>query len=334
MRKLEQLNTKKVSLEEIQRLYRLDAYSMLHQKVKELVEAGYLQPIKGSKLNGKSPALYNRYKYIQTQEDVAAYEEELLYQMSTMMDVAYYLGNMERYKEDRQYVRALSAYLKRTKGYDEPVSMNERSFEIWGREKYLKKEGGTTLLKRVGVTLDSLHIYETIMPVAYYTQHKKTPQNVLIVENMDTFYSMRRHLMQGKYCIHGIEIGTLIFGGGKQIVKSFEPFLSLGEAYLKDEGNRFLYFGDLDYEGIGIYESLVEQTRGDRHMTLFYGLYEKMLEKNRERAIPLPKMKDKQHQVEGVIFYKGFSEVHIDEMKTMLAKGYYIPQEILNMKDF
>lgn len=334
MHRLEQLKQKKIDLEALSKLYKLDTYALLYEKVISLVEAGKLVPIKNSGLNGKHPALYKRYKIVAVEKDVTAYEEELTYQMSTLLDVTYYLKHLEQYAVDRAQVLLLNRYLKQRDEKEGFVSLNERSFEIWGREKFLKQEGGMTLLKRLGVSLDLLRVYETVTPVAYYVQHKNVPQTVLIVENMDTFYSMRQHLMQGNLTIADREIGTLVYGAGKQIVKGFESFIKLGETYLQHEDNVFLYFGDLDYEGIHIYESLKDRASDIAPIVLFTTLYEKMLDKSKQMPITLPQMKEKQGKINIESFLEKFQSIQRKQIKNILEAGEYIPQEILNGKDF
>ena len=45
----------------------------------------------------------------------------------------------------------------------------------------------------------------------------------------------------------------MIYGAGKGIFKSFQDFEFCVEPYMKEKKNQIFYFGDLDYEGIGIY---------------------------------------------------------------------------------
>ena len=71
------------------------------------------------------------------------------------------------------------------------------------------------------------------------------PQNLLILENKDTFFSMRRRLLEGNETILGIKIDTLIYGAGKGIFRSFEDFDLCVEPYMKAAGNQIYYFGDL-----------------------------------------------------------------------------------------
>ena len=92
--------------------------------------------------------------------------------------------------------------------------------------------------------LSFFNIYETTEPLAYYSRTRNIPQNLLILENKDTFFSMRRHLLEGNEEILGIKIDTLIYGAGKGIFRSFEDFDLCVEPYMQAEGNRIFYFGD------------------------------------------------------------------------------------------
>lgn len=134
--------------------------------------------------------------------------------------------------------------------------------------------------------MDTLNIYQTSEPLAYYTGSRQTPQTILITENKDTFYSMRRYLMergsnQEIPNILGQEIHTLVYGAGKGILRSMEDFKFCVEPYMNDSTNQYLYFGDLDYEGIGIYELLSVLFEEEHEIKPFVAAYEKMLQKTR-----------------------------------------------------
>lgn len=334
MKKVESLGKKRITLEDIEKLYRCETYQDLYECVEKLVKRGDIKPIKTSDLNGKQPVLYKRYHICKEEVDYTSYKEELQYKLNPIMTLDYYIQHMSKYKEDREVLMQLSKYLNERPQDEEAFSMNERSFQIWGREKYLQKEGGLSLLKRVGLTLNDLNIYETTVPLAYYVHHKTNPQNILIIENKDTFYSMRRHLLMGNETICKVPIGTLIYGAGKQVVKAFETFMYLAEPHIQSENNRFLYFGDLDYEGIGIYESLISSSNMAQEITIFEEGYEAMLRKYERLNISLPFTKEKQKVVKGEYFMKTFNQTIQNQIQDILQEGYYIPQEILNRLDF
>ena len=211
--------------------------------------------------------------------------------------------------------------------------MNERSFEIWGREKFLTKEQGKRILKHCGIPLETLNLYETTEPLSYYAHTRTVPQNLLILENKDTFYSMRRHLLNGTESVFRIPIGTLIYGAGKGILRSFQDFDLCVEPYMTDRRNQIWYFGDLDYEGIGIWENLSNLCQPRRQIRPFCPAYEAMLKKA-ESIGTLPATKEQQNRNIENTFFQYFSDEISEKMKRILENETYIPQEILNITDF
>ena len=333
MKSIEYNGKKKLTLEEISKIYKIDNYLALANFIIENIENGAIRPIKSSETNGKRPALYNAYRVIPPELDNSQYMDELMYKLHSTLKMDYYLKNLEKYKEDRQYIISLSKYIESQNDLlSEPVSLNERSFEIWGREKFLQKDGGIRILKNLGFTLDKLNIYETTEPLSYYSHHKNVPQNVLILENKDTFYSMRRHLLNGNESILGLPIGTLIYGKGKGIAKSFKDFTYCVEPYLSNESNKIFYFGDLDYEGILIYESLCKVFEDKISIRPFVDAYSCMMKKANNDFLPYTK--EGQNKNIGSYFLDAFEDKERIEIIDILSKNKYIPQEILSSRDF
>lgn len=430
---------KKISLEQLLRESGEEAYPEQYRYICRRIEACELIPVKKSPLNGKKPALHLSYWLAEEEPDFWEEIEELKFRMSPAIRTDYYLKHPEVYREEAVWVRMLNRYFleqEERKGGDceqVPVSLNERSFQIWSREKFLQREQGRKILAHCGVGLEQLHVYRTTEPLAYYACTTRVPQNVLILENKDTFYSMRRYLsgdwqkesavgakaipsgrfgqakaqgLSGK-CIqvrdvshHGIggeagtdsmgvegvrqkmesvppawgvwrqpesdsyesdshesgsheirdasggmprrifgrEIGTVIYGAGKGILRSFEDFRFCVEAHVNASENEILYFGDLDYEGIGIYERLAELFgAGEKRCEIkpFTQAYEKMLDKAGLRGMELlPDTSEKQNRNLSGLFFRYFTESAEARMKQVLEAGKYIPQEIINITDF
>lgn len=327
---------KRITLEEIELKYKLDNYQALYNKVIALIDEEKIKPVKASKLNGKKPALYKAYWIIEEREDNSVYIEELSYKYAPCISTDYYLNHIKEYKEDRQWALLLNNYLKNhSDKLKNPQSMNERSFAIWHREKFLKEEQGKRILKRCGINIEKLNIYETTEPLAYYVQTRETPQNMLIVENKDTFYSMRRRLMSSNNKIMGVAIGTLIYGSGKSVFRSFKDFSLCVEPHMTDKANSVYYFGDIDYEGIIIYEKLAETFKDERKIKPFCEAYENMLSIATHIGIEnMPEMKEGQNSNIRGDFFRFFSQNQVDIIKKLLDSGKYIPQEILSEKDF
>ena len=214
-------------------------------------------------------------------------------------------------------------------------TMNERSFEIFRREKFFRKEGGLTFCRNVGITAKDLAFYETSEPLSYYSHSKQTPQNILVLENKDTFFDIRRHMNTG--CDHdqilGKRFGTVIYGAGKGIWKTFADYVNGAEPYFLGD-NTVFYFGDLDYEGILIYEHLQERYP-DNHIHIFREAYETMLDKALQIGFSnLPEMKEKQNGNIGTAFLDTFDDIRKSQICEILGMGRYIPQEILNVHDW
>lgn len=327
---------KRISLEKIEKQYHINSYRNLYQKVMELMDEGRVKPVKASGINGKKPALYNEYWEIEEAKDTSALIEELSYWFVPTISTDYYLHHLKEYQEDRPWILLLNQYLKTEREeLKTPQSMNERSFAIWRREKFLKEEQGKKILKRCGIPLEMLNIYETTEPLAYYVHTRETPQNMLIVENKDTFYSMRKHLLSGKDEIFGKKIGTLIYGAGKGIYRSFEDFTHCAEPYMREKENKIYYFGDMDYEGILIYEKFVQLFGQHGTISPFGEGYTHMNHKARKIGLEnLPFMKEGQNQNISSEFWNFFGQQETEWMQTLLQEGRYIPQEILSEQDF
>lgn len=329
---------KKVTLDEICGEHSFFSYDELYQYIVEQIGAGNLKPIKNSKTNGKKPALYNCYWRNTT--EIIENEQELLEEISFKLFVAfdgtYYKKNLDKYLQNRDMICAFSNYLTRQKeSLLTEMSMNERSFDIFCREKFLSEEKGKEVLRRLKYDLNNLAFYNTSEPLAYYSHHKKIPQNILIIENKDTFYSMRKYMGNGYDKILGMSIGTLIYGGGKAVLKSFEDYVGGAENYFDCADNQIYYFGDLDYEGIQIYESLSEKYKDSVKIQVFQAGYEKMFEKARRKGLSrMPMTKEGQTEKAGSRFYSYFDSKTIGNFVEFLKSRRYIPQEILNVGDF
>ena len=159
---------KRIRLEEIEQYYKTDTYKELYEKVRLLIQEEKIKPIKASGINGKKPALHKEFWILEKKEDNTSYIEELQYFFVPFISTDYYFNHIGQYKEDREWLLLLNQYLE----LQIPSSVNERSFAIWHREKFLKEEQGKKILKRCGLSAEYLNVYETVEPLAYYSQTK------------------------------------------------------------------------------------------------------------------------------------------------------------------
>ena len=327
------MKKKKVYLEDIIAEHPELEYQKLYETICRQIEQGVMVPIKDSPKNGMKPALPLRFWKYEQETDYTEVLEELKYKVHPRLNMDYYRKHPERYEADQVWIQRLSDYLRtHTELLHIQESMNERSFEIFCREKFFQKEGGLEFCKRVGISSELLAFYETSEPLSYYSRSKEAPQNILIVENKDTFYDIRKYMEQGKQQILGRCFGTVIYGAGKGIWKTFADYENRAERYFCEK-NRLFYFGDLDYEGILIYEQL--NNRYHSEIELFTEAYERMLEKAERIGMDrLPDTKEKQNHRIGTMFLGAFSEAKKSKILSVLENGKYIPQEILNEHDW
>lgn len=335
MKDIRILNKKKITLQELDEFYKILEYKKLYELVLKLIDNRIIKPVKSSKKNGKKPSLYTMYWVQQLKEDNSKYIDELNYKLNHKLDTAYYLKNIDKYKEDREFILKLNNFLADQEKYlINRISLNERSFEIWQREKFILCEGGIRIIKNLGLAIEVFNFYKTREPLSYFSNSKTTPQNILIIENKDTFYSMRKFLLAGNTKIFGMEISTLIYGGGKSVLKSFEDFEHCVEPYLTEKSNTILYLGDLDYEGILIYEILVKIFKDKYKIKPFTFGYKAMVDKYLANNLDLPETKEKQNRNITNLFFTEFDEKFCKIVIKFLQENKYIPQEIVNIGDF
>lgn len=323
-----------ISLDELNTIFSYDDYLEFYENVCNAIKAGEIAAIKNSRLNGKTPALHTRYRIIKKEKDNKELLDELKYKISVDFHIDYYQKHIEKYKQHRKYILQLNDFiLNRREKLDIPISMNERAFQIWSKEKFLQKGEGKTILKNLGLDEQYLNYYDTSEPLAYYSISREIPQKVLIIENKDTYYTMRKYLISGGKKILGQDISTIVYGSGKNINKAFKDFELSVEEYVSNKNNQILYFGDLDYEGIIIYESLYELINNKYNISPFIDGYKKMIDKAEKSNINLAKTKDGQNRNIENFFLSCFTEEYAEKIMAVLERDLYIPQEIININD-
>ena len=192
---------------------RRGGYANFERILKQLCVRGVLEPVKVSGTNGRNPFLYNRYRKVSL-----CLEHELrlnLINLHSFIRSAAYSKFPQAYTEDLSYILALDAFLKdphQRESLGESISVNERSFQIFKDEKFLLSDRGRIFLQRIGRTLADLSCYITTEPFFYIDYRSKQlgennpdpSYTALIVENKDTFYSIKRAWQVGNRSIGGV----------------------------------------------------------------------------------------------------------------------------------
>lgn len=217
------LHTKQtIADEELQQIFQESDYELFHNEVERLVKSGILVPVKSSKMNGRVPPLFTKYRIIKPPEDYSVYLESVR-RLHPLLNLAGYLHRPELYKKHLEIVEGISRYLWYVRDLlEQPMSRKERSFSIWGREKLLDDHMALVreVLKFNRLAVDFLNYYDTPEPFFEYQHQPSELRTVLVIENKDTWFTFRR-LMQtrGKNNISGTEVNVLLYGEGNKITK-------------------------------------------------------------------------------------------------------------------
>lgn len=294
--------------------------------IQKKVAQNELSPIKSSKTNGKNPPLYQRYRILSSKKE-KDYRSllELAETFPINFEKSWYLGHMAQFEKDAFIIEGLIAYLEKDPDLSIMVSENERSFEIWHQEK-LFSQRGKRVLEHLGLPENFLNTYATHEPICFFSATHHLGQ-ILIVENLDPFVACRT-LLERKQ-----QNGTIVYGAGKKIIRQMEDLEKTKIEFLKASLDQIEYLGDLDWEGIAIYDSLCK-----KYPTLSIPLcvkgYRKMLKKAHSILESLPLSKEGQIPQEDSTFFSQFSKEEAQEIKGILKAGKYIPQEILTSHDY
>ena len=176
------------------------------------------------------------------------------------LDMSYYAKHPAEYYENKKLIRRIDNLLRQSNC--KTLTANERSYLIFDDEKALTLpeeatiDGQAILRKLGGLKLADLKAKKTFEPFFYYQIETfnsigtNTQRVVLIVENKDTFWTLMDAIRSKRLS----NVHLLIYGEGKAIIKKFE-FIQ----YLKGRhSDHYYYFGDIDQEGIFIYNKLRE----------------------------------------------------------------------------
>ncbi len=281
----------------------------------------------GKNLNGKIPSLFLKYKIIKQAKESAKHETEIR-TLCNWLKIEKYIAHPHIYEKHRELILPLNTFLtKNSKELEIQISKNERAYQIWNDEKILDNSLCKSMIKWNDLE-DKLNYYLTPEPFFDYIHTKKENMNILIVENKDTWYTLRKRIshLKNECFLCNIEIDGLVYGEGNKITKP--NALKEYETQVIQRKCSFFYWGDLDYTGIEMYERVVEQNRNVQ-IRLFTPIYEKMIEA--KKIDQFGKIKHKQNtNIPLALFLHSFNEIYQEKIKSILSKNCYIPQEIIN----
>lgn len=322
LRQLKQYNKKRITFLEICDFVPPDTpMESVYEVVSIIASEGYLLPTAKHGLRAENPEVYNTYtidKSFLKKEDYKDLQSYALKLNKHILLDAYYELPKKVFKRDLIHIEKINAYLNENGLAVSSATIQERAYDLVGDEKWLIEGDGVKVLNRLG--LKSLR--ENIIsdePVMFALQAKfyeKTCHQHLIVENKAIYLRLLTELETSNF-------STLIFGAGWRILAGIDLFTK--QFPFQNVPNKYYYFGDLDHEGIKIYEAL----NAKQAMILAIPFYKAMLKKSRSsgKTNQLPDAYALEH------FLSHFDDESQEKIKTLLAEGAYYPQESLKKEE-
>ncbi|WP_347940331.1 Wadjet anti-phage system protein JetD domain-containing protein [Peribacillus simplex] len=299
-------------------------YREMANAIIELAETGIITPVKSSKKYAMDDRIFNRYKKVKKEElDNDRYKSEILTAYHHKMSMSYYLKNINQYKKDKELIKIISKFLNFESGGEPFLSVNERSYQLFGDEKLLFSNKGNKILSNIGIKYTDLCCYLTYEPFFYYGFIQDEKEAILIVENKDTFFSFKKLFMEGIYSWNGISFSMLIYGEGNKVTKSID--------YLEElqipKNTHIYYFGDFDPVGISIFYRL--KTSNPRGVHLMAPFYREIWKHRKDSKVN----KDQEWNDSAIecfsSYFTGEEQIHYIQY---LKGNKYIPQEALNIE--
>lgn len=256
---------------------------------------------------------------------------ELTTKLSNKLNLSYYQQHIEEYQDHRQCILKISNLLSNDP--DEILTANERAFELFGDEKALTSPDkaafdGNAVLKNLELTLEDIGAEIVSEPFVYTksasfdTRDITSIRNVLIVENKDTYWTLKNATLQ--FDLDHIDM--IIYGKGKAILSTFK--------YIKEIGGRiadqYFYFGDIDSEGIEIF-NLFRKKYAEYEIVPAVTYYEYMISKVGVENAKAIRTRQKIKTCSPFIDY--FSDTAKQNIKEIIENNLYIPQEAINRTD-
>jgi len=310
-----------------------EGYGDFYTAVNRLLEENLLEEVKSSKYNSSTPALRLKYRVVKDKIDYTDVKKEIAYTFQKPLSMEFYMKHPGDYIEDKPIIKIFQTFFQRTP-LPSLVSVNERSYELFGSEKFIKDGNtdvhvrkGAEVLKHLGLSYEDLHCYVSYEPFFYIANkdfRQKRIRTSLIVENQDTFWSFNRLLFEQQ---NTLGIDMLIYGEGNKISNSFQFVEHLGYT----EQDTILYFGDIDPAGIDIFMRVYQRYSSAYCIKLFIDGYCQLIDLSAHSPLQKHKEKQKVHPESIEAFCAFFEDSYAQAIKNIINDGLYIPQEALHL---
>ncbi|UQZ36633.1 hypothetical protein C2I18_25720 [Paenibacillus sp. PK3_47] len=294
--------------------------------IDKLLDEGYLVPLSKVK-KYKTSYLDETYWLSETSTKDSGWSEAAMLRLLDLnvLNLSYYRNHPEEQTaEVWTYIERIYDFL-RTVEEREYVTREERSLELFDREKWLSEPEGIQFLSRLGLTLQSIKALVVRELFECHLQSMKPIRRVLISENHSFFDSAKRLMQKGKP-VCGMEPEMLIYGEGWKIISSLQY---LNEFNIEKDEAIVYYVGDMDKAGWDIYGKL-KLTYPEWNIKLALNIYRKMLEAARQ-TYDYEKNQSCHPQHLDIVREEAAGDPDLNvSIERLLKDNKRIPQEVLN----
>ena len=305
--------------------------------IQDLIDENILIPLKNAlplQQYGRLPRSFTIQKSI-ISEKFAPLPIEHLHELLSLfppINIDYYATHAAQYVKDREFILRINDLIRQN-DFDE-LTINERSYLLFDDEKAISLPmdaavNGSEILKNLKITLEDIKAKKVHEPF-FYTEKKyfslagQAVRTILIIENKDTFWTFQQALKSGDLD----KVNMIVYGEGHAINQKFTYFEMIGGSI----SDNYYYFGDLDQEGIHIFNSLRKKFH-QYDIKPAVNLYTYILKKvGSDKAKPL-----RTHQQSANPSLSPFIDFFDSEIKDnineIITNRKYLPQEIFNKTD-
>jgi hypothetical protein len=313
--------TYKKQVVDLQNVYYIDFYNI----IKELENSGAIKRI-GKDKTSVNPALSKKYKVIR-EKMVFTEEEKINMARLNKVNLSYYSKRVDEFREDYNIIVDLNNLLRDTTHYRE-ITLNEISYIVFGYEKAMSEDEVSIVMKKLGIKEEDLGCRmknEPLLNTIFKGFYEKDKRNILIAENLETYWSLNKILREMPN-----DIDMLIWGKGCSIEANFHGAILYGV----NKKDTILYFGDIDLSGVDIFLRLKSNYKEFSIMPSI-SLYENLLSIGVQKGI---KKSRSQNQIDIEenrldVFLNAFGSEVRDRLKIIIKNREYIPQEALNYNE-
>jgi len=310
--------------------FNIVSYEELKIAVDEMIEKNIIKPIKSKGMTSFFPKVYSEYRKVVEKRVYTELKNEII-KLNPRLNISRYLNNPELYEELQEQILKLSNFLwNKKENLNNEMSVKERSFEIWGDEKFLESKEGKSILAFNKIDTEYLNFYYAPEPFfCLEIKKKKRIPCILIIENKDTWYSIGKALnLSENKKLFNIEINFLIYGEGNKATRrnALTDFINV----IADLTSQIYYVGDIDIAGVNMLYSCINNNEID--IKPFMPLYKCMV--NVADVNKMNKTDDNRGTDYNKEFLSEFNENDNVKVMEILDNNKRIPQEILNYQDY